>query len=147
MESVEWTHDYIYSDIRPVSVYNIYNDRKIFWLDDILIVNRSMGINYESNVYNKKIDLPKLSYLDVIQHKTAKKRLLITNIRFDYKNTMFCCLDIDCHIAAISHYNILNSEVDEYELIAFYDFKKDEYKFLKEYSKEEQNKIYRKACL
>jgi hypothetical protein len=58
---------------------------------------------------------------------------------------MFMADDIDCHIVADSHFAISNNKTEDYELIAYFDFEKDDFEYIKEFSIEDQIKIEKLA--
>ena len=71
----------------------------------------------------------KFSYLDVVEHRETKRRFLIQG--------MYLAVDIDSSKTCTVNHN----EVDDYELIAYYNFEKNKFEYIKELSIEDQYKI------
>jgi delta-aminolevulinic acid dehydratase/porphobilinogen synthase len=156
---MEWTHTYViqYTEEDTVETHNIYKGRKILWPQKKLFMEHNFGENasyYELfHMAMKNPDItwvgPKFSYLDVVEHRETKRRFLIHNISwsgsYSEPTVMFMADDIDCHIVADSHFAISNNKAEDYELIAYFDFEKDKFEYIKEFSIEDKVKIEKLA--
>jgi hypothetical protein len=156
---MEWTHTYViqYTEEDTVETHNIYKGRKILWPQRKLIMQLCGGENasyYEVfHMAMKNPDMiwvgPKFSCFDVIEHRETKRRFFIHNISWtnSYSEPIvtFMAADIDCSIVAHSHYSISNNKAEDYELIAYFDFEKDKFEYIKEFSIEDKVKIEKLA--
>ena len=159
---MNWIHTYEikYTEEYTVETHNIYKGRKILWPQKKLLMGKS---NMEDACYYdmfflamKKPDAltwvgPKFSCFDVIEHRETKQRFLIHNISWTGSYTkptvIFAAVDIDCRIVSNSHFSISNNKAEDYDLIAYFDFEKDDFEYIKELSIEDKVNILIKTGL
>lgn len=157
---MKWTHTYViqYTEQDTVETHNIYKGRKILWPQKKLLMGKGdMGDACYYDMFflaMKNPDAltwngPKFSCFDVIEHRETKRRFLIHHITwtgsYSEPTVMFMADDIDCHIAADSHFKISNNMAEDYELIAYFDFEKDDFEYIREFSVEDKIKILKKV--
>lgn len=156
---MEWTHTYViqYTEQDTIETHNIYKGRKILWPQRKLLMQLCFGENasyyevFHMAMENPEIIWvgPKFSCFDVIEHRETKRRFLIHHISwsgsYSEPMVMFMAVDIDCRNAADSHFKISNNMAEDYELIAYFDFEKDDFEYIREFSIEDKFKILRMA--
>jgi hypothetical protein len=103
-------------------IKNIYKGRKILWpqrkIEEAML---SYVVGYRDGL--------KFSYLDVVEHRETKRRFLI--------HGMYLAVDIDSNKACTVYHN----EAEDYDLIAYFNFEKNKFEYIKELSIEDQVKI------
>lgn len=156
---MNWYHTYEikYTEEEYMETHNIHKGREILWPQRKLLMHHNFGENatyYElCHMAMKNPDItwvgPKFSYLDVVEHRETKRRFLIHNISwsgsYSEPTCMFASVDIDCRIVANSHFKISNNKAEDYELIAYFDFEKDKFEYIREFSNEDKFKIETRA--
>lgn len=158
---MNWIHTYEikYTEEDTVETHNIYKGRKILWPQKKIL--KQLCIRENATYYEvylmamKNPDViwvgPKFSCFDVIEHRETKQRFLIHDISWTGSYTkptvIFAAVDIDCHIVANSHFCISNNKAEDYDLIAYFDFEKDDFEYIKELSIEDKVNILIKTGL
>ena len=119
---MNWITHIQYAVSDTIVIKNIYKGRKILWpqrkIEEAML---SYVVGYRDGL--------KFSYLDVVEHRETKRRFLI--------HGMYLAVDIDSSKACTVYHN----EAEDYDLIAYFNFEKNKFEYIKELSIEDQVKI------